>query len=216
VYRSDCLDTLDPEGQVWLVNAGLSTIIDLRDNFEVKKRPNVFAVSTSAGVSYRRVPLWDSLPSPDGIQPPRLEGGYARVLDECGRRLVAVIQALLESDGLPALIHCAAGKDRTGVVSALVLAAVGVEEATIVEDYALSIACLGPDYVAENRRLIEGRGLSWTVWSAQFDTPPERMLKTLAHLDARFGGAERYLLDHGLPEAAIWELRARLTEPAGF
>jgi protein-tyrosine phosphatase len=213
LYRSDCLDTLAADGQVWLVDAGLSRIIDLRDDFEVASRPNVFATSTSAGVSYRRVPLWDNLPPPDTSEAPRLNDGYTRVLEECGPRLVAVVQALLESDGLPALVHCAAGKDRTGVVCALVLAGVGVEEATIVQDYALSIACLGPEYVAENRRLIEGRGLSWTVWAAQFDTPPERMLKTLGYLEARFGGAKRYLLQHGLPEAAIAELRDRLTEP---
>src|SRR5260221_13406275 len=57
LYRSDCLDRLDAAGQAWLIDAGLRTIIDLRDSAEAAARPNVFA--DSQRVSYRWIPLWD-------------------------------------------------------------------------------------------------------------------------------------------------------------
>jgi hypothetical protein len=57
------------------------------------------------------------------------------------------------------------------------------------------------------------RGLDWARWAHLFETPPDRMLKTLAYLERQFGGAERYLRDHGLAAERIAELRERLTEP---
>jgi protein-tyrosine phosphatase len=114
---------------------------------------------------------------------------------------------------LRVLIHCAAGKDRTGIVVALLLAAVGVPNETIAEDYALSIACLGPDYIAERRQWVYERGLDWERRAHVFDTPPERMLKTLDYLERRFGGVEAYLLRHSVSAGRIAVLRDQLTQP---
>jgi len=61
--------------------------------------------------------------------------------------------------GEPALIHCAAGKDRTGLVVGLLLDAVSVRREAIAEDYALSSVCLGPEYVAESQEWVARRGL---------------------------------------------------------
>jgi protein-tyrosine phosphatase len=84
--------------------------------------PNVFACSTR--IAYRRLPLWDE------HSPIRAR----RTAASQDHRAVAAPAALL------VLIHCAAGNDRTGIVAALWLAAVGVPNETIAEDYALSIA----------------------------------------------------------------------------
>jgi len=66
MYRSDCLDQLDAAGQSWLIDAGLRTIVDVRDDEEAAARPDVFA--TSQRVSYRRVPFWGR-PSPADFDP---------------------------------------------------------------------------------------------------------------------------------------------------
>ncbi|MBV9578833.1 MAG: tyrosine-protein phosphatase [Chloroflexi bacterium] len=68
LYRSDCLDRLDADGQIWLVDAGLRCIVDLCDNAEVVERPNVFATTTRAEVTYRRVPFWEVLRRPTRIR----------------------------------------------------------------------------------------------------------------------------------------------------
>ena len=195
IYRSDCLDQLDEAGQAWLVEAGLRTIVDLRDDEEVLSRPNVFA--TSPRVAYRRLPF------------------YLRELDLCGQRLGAIFAALLEPEAVPALIHCAAGKDRTGIVVGLLLEAAGVDRATICQDYALSGECLGPEYLAEGRIWLAGLGRDWDRWAHTFETPPERMLKTLEYLDRQFGGIETYLLGHGLDADQLERLRHLLIADAG-
>jgi protein-tyrosine phosphatase len=210
LYRSDCLDRIDEIGQTWLVEAGLRTIIDLRDNVEIVERPNVFAAS--AHVAYRRVPFWDE--PPPGSLEPDVSGGYVRELDLLGERMARLFQAVVEPDALPALIHCAAGKDRTGLAIALLLAAVRVQPDTIAEDYAMSEVCLGPEYVVETREWAEARGYDWEIWAHLSSTPPGRMLMTLEYLDTRFGGVERYLIDHGLPLESFSRLRELLTEAA--
>ena len=157
LYRSECLDLLDEAGQTWLIDAGLRTIVDLREDEEVAERPNVFAASQR--VRYRRIPFWNQ-PLPADFDPD-LSNGYVRELDMCGERLCAVFTALLEPDGLPALIHCAAGKDRTGIAIGLLLDLAGVTREAIAQDYALSAACLGPEYIAEGRTWVAKIGRDW-------------------------------------------------------
>jgi protein-tyrosine phosphatase len=208
LYRSDCLDQVDAAGQDMLVAAGLRSIFDLRDDGEVAARPNVFAGSTQ--VAYRRTPLFDG-PLPE-LEAPAI--GYMRELDYRGKPLAAVVEAVLAPGAVPALIHCAAGKDRTGLVVALLLSAVGVPDATIAEDYALSSVCLGPEYLEASRRWAAENGLDWARWGTAFETPPERMLKTLEYLAEKYGGSAAYLSRYGVPPDEIARLSELLTEPA--
>jgi protein-tyrosine phosphatase len=203
VYRSECLDQLDEAGQAWLVEAGLRTIVDLREDDEVASRPNVFA--DSERIIYRRLPFWDR-PMPADLDPD-LSGGYRRELDLCGEQVCAVFEALLAAEALPALIHCAAGKDRTGVVVGLLLEVAGVSREAISQDYAMSAECLGPENVAQGRIWIAEQGWDWARWAHTFETPPERMHKTLDYLDEQFGGIEPYLLRHGLDADQLERLR---------
>jgi len=211
VFRSGCLDQLTPASQGEVLALGVRTIVDLREHDELTERPNVFA--TSRHVAYRWLPFWNE-PLPEG-RLPDLSGGYVRELDLRGERLVAICRALLEPAGLPALIHCAAGKDRTGVVVGLLLAVARVPPEVIIEDYAMSATCLGPAYVDEGRQWLASRGWSWEQYGHNWSSPPERMTRTLAHLQQRWGSADVYLQDHGLGRPELDALRAQLTEAAG-
>jgi len=91
LYRSGCLDELHETGQQSLINAGLRTVIDLRDSQEVAERPSVFAGSDQ--LSYVRIPFYDE-PLPDSFTPD-LHRGYRRELDELGERLVYLIDTLV-------------------------------------------------------------------------------------------------------------------------
>jgi protein-tyrosine phosphatase len=208
LYRSECLDCLDAAGQAWLVQAGLRTVIDIRDDTEVAERPNVFAASRE--VAYRHFPLFRG-PPPDDFEPD-LRRGYRREVDMVGQELAGLVAELVQPGRLPTLVHCAAGKDRTGVVIAVVLAAVGTERWAIAEDYALSQVCLGPSYIAQTREWVVRQGWNWSTWEHTAYTPPERMLETLAYVDERHGGVARYLADHGLGAGALAQLREALTE----
>ena len=132
LLRSDELTRLPRHAQEELVELGVRQVIDLRWPEELDRSPNVFVRSDR--VRYTPISLLDDDPTPHG----GLAGMYRHVFDARADQLADVVRALLADDGLPAVIGCAAGKDRTGVTVALLLDLAGVDHATIVDDYALS------------------------------------------------------------------------------
>jgi protein-tyrosine phosphatase len=200
LFRTDALDALPTASQARLLDLGLRLVIDLRWPHELAALPSVFA--SSGAVRYRSIPLLDNAPTPaEGL--PHL---YRRMLDERGDELAAVVLALLEDDGLPAIIGCAGGIDRTGVTIGLILTAVGVPPDLVATDYALSAACFATDGT--------GAGLDdWRAGVVEVNCLPEYMASTLEHLDREHGGAARLLHRHGVGPADLAELVERLTMP---
>ena len=132
LLRSDELTRIPEHAQQELLDLGLRQVIDLRWPEELERSPNVFVESPV--VRYTSVPLLADDPTPFA----GLAGMYLHVFDARAPQLADVARALLADGGLPAIIGCAAGKDRTGVSIALLLDLVGVPTEAIVEDYALS------------------------------------------------------------------------------
>jgi protein-tyrosine phosphatase len=199
LLRTDALDQLPETSQAALVELGLRLVVDLRWGHEIESRPSVFA--RSAAVRYRSVPLM-----PDEADPAGMAATYRHMFDARARGLADVARVLIEPDGLPAVIGCAAGVDRTGVTIALLLTAVGVAPDVAAADYALSA-----ESFAEDGR-DSGLG-DWRGGSVTLDCRPEYMLEALAHLDRRHGGAHALLRRQGLTDADIDALVDRLTEP---
>jgi protein-tyrosine phosphatase len=210
VFRSDSLHRLSAPGQAWLIQAGLRSVIDLRDNVDASEVPNVFRNSTA--VRYRHIPIFET-PLPDGVEPPSLWVGYMRMVHQRGDRIRCVVEALLEPEATPLVIQCGLGKDRTGLVIALLLAAVGVPDGTIVDDYALSSECLrsGP-YLAEARERAERKGWTWQQCAELWDCPPRLMVDLLDHLGGQFGGVRQYLGTLGLTDEQLNRLEHLLVE----
>jgi len=200
LLRTDSLDRLPAASQAKLLGMGLRQVIDLRWPHELAEAPSVFRASDS--VRYRSIPLLDDDPTPEvGIV-----GTYRHMFDSRGPQLVEVIRALLEPDGLPAVVGCAAGKDRTGVTIALVLAAVGVPADVVAGDYALTAELFAADVADEHL-------LDWRASPAAVDCPPEYMLQALGHLERRHGGAAALLRSNGLTGDELSRLTDLLTEP---
>lgn len=138
VLRSDTPDRLTEKGWTALRDYGVQTIIDLRTPGEHQ-----------AGTGYR--PPWITVVSaplhhPSDVRPPGYVTPltYGSFLERRPERCAAVISALARTEPGGVLIHCVAGRDRTGIVSMLLLALAGVSVADIVEDYALSSVRLKP------------------------------------------------------------------------
>jgi protein-tyrosine phosphatase len=140
LFRADGLTRLNEDDCAALTELGLATVIDLRTASEVKDRGR-FPTET-VSVEYHHLPLTDSIPGteevPDWGEADYVTARYAHLLKE-GRSSIARAIRLLAADGsLPAVFHCSAGKDRTGVLAAIVLGGLGVPDDVIVDDYALS------------------------------------------------------------------------------
>jgi protein-tyrosine phosphatase len=202
LLRSDELTRLPVATRDALEGLGLRQVIDLRWPEELELSPNAFAGTTPGRVRYTSIPLLADDPTPHA----GLAGMYQHVLDARGTQLADVVRALLADDGLPAVIGCAAGKDRTGVTIALLLELAGVPREVIVDDYAISA-----HYFASPVAHIEAD--DWRSGSLVVDSPPEFIESALAHLDERHGGARALLRAHGISDEEMDCLVARLTEP---
>ncbi|HEV8489310.1 MAG TPA: tyrosine-protein phosphatase [Candidatus Limnocylindrales bacterium] len=200
LLRTDALDRLPAASQAQLLELGLRQVIDLRWPHELEEAPSVFRATDA--VRYRSIPLLDDDPTPDvGIV-----GTYRHMFDARAPQLVEVVRALLEPGGLPAVVGCAAGKDRTGVTIALVLAALGVPTDVVAGDYALTAELFAADVVDEHL-------VDWRATPAVVDCPPEYMLQALDHLEGRHGGAAALLRRNGLTDEELERLIELLTEP---
>jgi protein-tyrosine phosphatase len=206
-WRADSLHRLPPETQAALLAHGVRTVLDLRRSDELRAAPNVFAASPA--VAYRHLSLLVDTPPVPGIPQPLVDT-YRRLLDERQAQICETLRILAAPGGLPAVVHCTAGKDRTGLITALVLGLAGVPEETIVEDYALSARYLVGPFLEEIRQRALARGYTWEQYQPLVRCPPEFMRAILQYLTKRYGGIEAYAHTIGFGPEQIAQLRDAL------
>jgi protein-tyrosine phosphatase len=189
--RADSLHALGVGAQMMLLESGLKTVIDLRSPKELERFPNPFA--NHEDVHYLNVSLFGSLFEPEDANAimPSLEGIYVSALEMCRPAIRTVFETMAHSESLT-LFHCAAGKDRTGIIAALLLGNAGVPDETIAEDYALTEELAKPML---ERLLEEGvnDGMERESYSKLLTAQASTMHATLGYLEGRFGGIENYL-----------------------
>ena len=209
LLRGDSLHRLTPEAQAHLIGMGLRTVVDLRRSSECAESPNVFA--DSGRVRYLHLPLFDD--APGTIDPQHtLDLIYRAILDDAQPQVRAIFDALAKPDAFPALVHCTAGKDRTGVIIALLLGVAGVLTETIVRDYALSEQYLTDDFHADLRARVEARGGDWAAMQQLLGAPTELMEDTLDYLAETYGDSTAYLRRIGVTDDESAAVRAALVE----
>jgi protein-tyrosine phosphatase len=211
LLRGDSLHRLTPEAQAHLIGMGLRTVVDLRRSSECAESPNVFA--DSGRVRYLHLPLFDD--APGAVDPQRtLDWIYRAILDDAQPRVRAIFGALAKPDAFPALVHCTAGKDRTGVIIALLLGVAGVPDEIIVRDYALSEQYLTDDFHADLRTRVEARGSNWAAMQQLLGAPTDVMEDTLSYLSGTYGDIATYLGGIGVTDSEIAAVRAALVVEA--
>jgi protein-tyrosine phosphatase len=206
LLRGDSLHRLTPEAQDRLIAIGLRTVFDLRRPHEVAHNPNVFAASPH--IRYRHMPIFDG--AADGAEQRSLATIYLAILDDAQPRVREIIAALAEPDAFPALVHCAAGKDRTGVIIALLLRLAGVPAETVTEDYALSAIYLTEEFYTGLRERVIATGGDWARVEPLLGAPATLMHDTLTHIDERYGGVEAYLRAIGVTQRETAAVRSAL------
>lgn len=214
IVRSDSLTPLTETGRAALVEHGVRSIVDLRRPQELEEYPNPFAQPGDHGVAYTNLSLVDPAASLGVLSADftTLADDYKRMLDRYAPQMAAIMTAIADAPAGGVLIHCMAGKDRTGQVSALLLDLAGVPRETIGADYALTAEYLRP---RDEEWLASGPGerADREKELVKYSPMAEVMIETLAHLDERYGGTARYLLQAGVTPATIAHLRERLLGP---
>ncbi len=213
LFRSGRLDLATPtDGSYLARELGVRTVIDLRTDSERTRSGPAPIYTWHPDITEHHVPLFDRLgPAPtdsDVIRrywtPSTLGERYADMMESGRHRLAGIIDLLVSSDD-PCVVHCWSGKDRTGVVIAILQALVGVPDAVIAADYAATA-----DWFAAH--LDDHPDLQVAPLRAAYEPKPETMLATLATLRARFGSIEAML--DGLGPDLPARLRRHLIEPS--
>ena len=213
LFRADGLGELTDSDLSVLRTLGIRTVIDLRSGEELER--GRFDVDAHP-VAFHHFPFLDELPDAEEFdrRPGFLGSQYREFLSDAGGRIRAALEVLAAPGALPAVFHCTAGKDRTGVLSAIVLSLLGVDEPTVVADYALS----GEAMLRLRAKLIvkypEGRD-SIENLDEVFSADPAQMEQLLDHLKERYGTVDAYVAGLGVGPTVLDGLRAGLLEPAG-
>ncbi|MEV0719387.1 tyrosine-protein phosphatase [Asanoa sp. NPDC050611] len=205
LYRSDTVSHLTPAEAATLTGEyGLATVVDLRDASEMSLYGRGPLGATP--VRYVPVPLGDITDISDR------SAFYVGVLAQRGHEVAAALRTLADPDALPALVHCAAGCDRTGVFVAILLDLLGVPDEVICADYARTAGAV--DAINERLRVNAlAAGEPWPPdWPDGLDWHPAApmMATALARIRARWGSGRGWAAVHGLTDADIDALRAAL------
>ena len=204
---------LTPAGWRALVDYGVRTIVDLRRHDELERDPPL-----DVPVDVVHVPLddWyqDELQKVwrrEGDDAESVYAAYLRMTELLAPNFARAVEAVAESPEGGVVVHCFAGKDRTGLTCAMLLrlADVGVED--IAADYGLSSGYLRPMLApwADSAPDEQERAMRIRIGSS----PPQVMADVLSELERRHGGVRGYLLDAGTSAQALQRARERLVAP---
>ena len=213
LFRADGLYRLTPGDMAILEPLGLRTVIDLRSAPELEERGR-FPVDVRP-VVFHHLPVIDSTWAQgdrpeDELDEDFLVWAYQEMLTIGAPRFAKAFEALAEPDALPAVFHCAAGKDRTGILAALLLGSLGVSHDDIVDDYALTVESMV--------RFREWAAREWPEWlermasmpKAFTSALPQAMRQILDDLCAEHGTIRNYVRSIGVSDDTLAILESTL------
>lgn len=232
LFRSDALSALTAAGQDALAATPIDTVVDFRTDTEKRMAPDILPASRPVRVVELSILegalsglIEKALRSVGGKLSPAILSMVAEHLPSLGDLYVGMLAhsgssfattarlvAGSEGDAGAVLVHCTAGKDRTGVAVALILDAVGVEREAVVGDYASSEANLAGEWADGILAMATGFGMPITPALRELatGTPPAAIEHALAWVQAHHGSAAQYLQAAGLTDDELAALRARL------
>lgn len=209
--RADLHDALTEADLAFLKDYGVTMDVDLRGGSELTKRPD--ALGAEPWCEYVHLPTTEEVAArvadPSRARPRpdfSMAAEYVRIADERKDWVRRVFEAFGRSSGT-VLYHCALGKDRTGIITALLLSICGVAEEDIIADYCVTQAYIRSFLEAFLAKLPpEERSRA----AAMFATPPENVETLLGHLKEKYGGVREYLRECGVSDELAEKLKNRL------
>jgi protein-tyrosine phosphatase len=213
LYRSDALNRLTDEARDDLRQRDIRTVIDLRDDEERRHNPSLLE-----GLPVRVVesPIFSGSASSFLASDITLARLYETVVTENADAIVRAIRVIASSDEGAVLVHCTAGKDRTGLVVAFALLAVGVDRQEVVADYAMTQQNLPDSLMAPIIARLKAMHVpdSTTIDELVWGSPAHVLEETIDLVVGRHGSVRAFLIDNGLTEGELDDLARVLLERA--
>jgi protein tyrosine/serine phosphatase len=208
LFRSDALHRLGEADAEAFAQLGVRTVVDLRRPFEIERYGRV---AERPGLDYRNLVLkhidWEEVEHPDDVVHERwLADRYVNFAEDGREAILSSLRVIADPGLAPVIVHCMAGKDRTGTVCALALALLGVSDEDIAADYALTTSAMR----SLTAYLMEKHPSAVLGNEHMFDSPPGAILMFLDDLRQRHGSVEGYVREIGLTDAEIASMRAHL------
>ena len=191
---------------------GITLSIDFRGDREVARYPSM--LENEPGIEYRRCPTYDkqlafaAIGNTDRAAFVNWGEKYIRLLENGREWVCDTLKTMSRANGA-VLYNCTTGKDRTGVITALLLGLAGVAKEDIIADYCVSELYLKDIYgsLLSNE---PGKKVAVDIQSPYLKTAPENMEVMLSHLEDAFGGVENYVATCGVTPDEIAGLRKKL------
>jgi protein-tyrosine phosphatase len=208
IYRSDALHRLSPADLVLLRGLGIATVVDLRSSREVEAEGRGPLCEPPS--RYHHLPFFDGERSGASVPPGDLAEIYFQMLRFAAKPIARALEVFAASEA-PAVFHCAAGKDRTGILAAVLLSSLGVVDEDVVLDYARTQAAM--ELVTARLRASDAYAYVFTELPPEtLHARPETMRALLARARAEWGSLRDYARFAGAGDAALEALAARLLE----
>jgi protein-tyrosine phosphatase len=195
-----------------VLDYGVRTVVDLRGPSEARAGSRPFPSAAGSRVTYVNTPLYDERDAATMralLECESAKQTYEVLLSESGPAIAGAAQAVARAPRGAVVVHCQIGRDRTGLLSALLLSLVGVPAPAIIADYALSRPALEPlfgRWLTQARTEQEHRAIERAR-----RCEPDAMQATLDLLDERYAGSVGFLRDAGLEDDDREALVARLS-----
>jgi len=203
LLRSDQIYNLTDEDKQFLLSRNITDIIDLRGSGERESFPNAFekhnAVTVHSFEDGSEHAMYESV-----AKMKNMGEFYIWMIDAVASRCVKSLEIIANAQGMT-IMHCLVGKDRTGLLAAVLLLALGVDERDVIADYQVSATFLTAFAFQD---LLNRPGMPEFVGLSS----AENMAATIEYMNAEYGGALAYLKQHGLSDGTYTKLCAKLIE----
>ena len=214
LFRADGLNRLREHEAEQVRALGIRTVIDLRTPDEAEAHGRF--PEAIAPVAYRSLPLFDVQPDWAGFEEPDAPGfladRYVEMLETGRSSVAAALHLLADPEAYPLVFHCAAGKDRTGILAAVVLGLLDVPDEVIIDDYALSHEATERMFAWVTAHGREADSTYQPPPASVIAALPDTMARFLSHLDRTHGGPAGLVADLGVGPDVVERIRAQLLE----